>query len=264
MDNLQVFNFDGHELTVVINQDGNPMFVANQVCKMLDISNARDAISRLEEDEKRVSEIPTPGGNQNVNLVTESGLYTLIFRSNKEEAKKFRKWVTSEVLPTIRKTGSFTQKQLSRKEMALMVIEQEERIERLLLESTEKSQVIERVYNELESANQTIQKQAPKVQYVDQVLDSISTHTTTTIAKELGMAAITLNKLLKAKNIQYFHNGHWVLMKKYQDKGYTTTKTHSYTDTHGKQQTNILTVWTEKGRKFIHEIFNQNLGQINN
>jgi len=85
----------------------NPLFVANDVCNVLSIRNSRDAIYRLDDDEVRVSVIPTPSGKQEANLVTESGLYNLIFQSRKPEAKIFRKWVTSEVLPSIRKKGYY-------------------------------------------------------------------------------------------------------------------------------------------------------------
>lgn len=91
--------------TVVI--DGEPYFVAKDVCAILDISNHNDAMSRLDEDEKGRSVIPTQFGNKETNLVNESGLYHLIFQSRKPEAKAFRKWVTSEVLPSLRKTGRY-------------------------------------------------------------------------------------------------------------------------------------------------------------
>lgn len=87
--------------------DGEPWFVANDVCNILGIVNSRDALSRLEDDEKGVGITDTLGGKQEMNIVNESGLYNLIFQSRKPEAKKFRKWVTSEVLPSIRKTGKY-------------------------------------------------------------------------------------------------------------------------------------------------------------
>ena len=82
--------------------------MAKDVCDILDISNARDAISNLEDDEKGVGFTDTLGGKQELNIINESGLYNLIFRSNKPQAKVFRKWVTAEVLPAIRKQGSFS------------------------------------------------------------------------------------------------------------------------------------------------------------
>lgn len=104
----EVFTFNPANAPIrvqVINQE--PWFVAKDVCDALTIGNSRDAISRLNDDEKRVSAVPTPSGEQPMNIVNESGLYNLIFQSRKPEAKAFRKWVTSEVLPAIRKTGRY-------------------------------------------------------------------------------------------------------------------------------------------------------------
>ncbi len=106
--NLQVFNYNGAEVrTVVI--DGDVWFVAKDLGDILGLSNIRVEVSRLDDDEKRVSQIVTPsnGGYSNVTVISESGLYSLIFRSNKPEAKAFSKWVRSEVLPSIRKNGVY-------------------------------------------------------------------------------------------------------------------------------------------------------------
>lgn len=107
---------------------------------------------------------------------------------------------------------------------------------------------------QLSLANDTIQKQAPKVQYVDEVLQSVSDHTATTIASDLGMSAIALNKLLKDNKVQYKQDGKWKLYAKYEGKGYTKSRTHTYRDSLGNQRTEILTTWTETGRLFIHEL----------
>lgn len=109
---------------------------------------------------------------------------------------------------------------------------------------------------QLELANNTIKLQAPKVQYVDEVLQSVSDHTTTTIAGDLGMSAIALNKLLKDSKVQYKQDGKWKLYAKYEGKGYTKSRTHTYRDSLGNQRTEILTTWTELGRKFIHDFIN--------
>ncbi|MDB5014237.1 MAG: hypothetical protein JWQ25_2439 [Daejeonella sp.] len=87
--------------------DGEPWFVASDVCALLDIKNVSDAISSLDDDEKLVSVIPRAGQNRSVNLISESGLYALVFRSKKPSAKSFRKWITKEVIPAIRKSGSY-------------------------------------------------------------------------------------------------------------------------------------------------------------
>lgn len=103
---LSAFVFEADSVRVT-DLNGDPWFVANDVCAALGIKNARDALARLDEDEKGVAFTDTPGGRQDMNIVSESGLYALTFRSNKPKAKRFRKWVTSVVLPSIRKTGGY-------------------------------------------------------------------------------------------------------------------------------------------------------------
>lgn len=106
----------------------------------------------------------------------------------------------------------------------------------------------------LELQQAELQKQAPKVAYYEEVLQSESTYNTNQIAKELGMSAVTLNRKLQSLKIQYRQGGTWLLYHQYQNKGYTKTKTHTYTDTKGVTQTSMQTVWTEAGRAFIHNL----------
>ncbi len=119
-------------------------------------------------------------------------------------------------------------------------------------EEQEKRKLLEQ-QNALQSAE--LQKQAPKVAYCDEVLQSTSTYTTNQIAKELGMSAITLNKKLHLMGVQYKQNGTWLLYHKYQNKGYTKTITYPYTNSKGETGTSMQTVWTEKGRQFVHSSF---------
>lgn len=102
------FGFEGNEVRVHVDDAGDPWFVASDVCIALEISNVGNVIARLDLDEKGIRRMDTLGGMQDISIVNESGLYRLIFRSNKPEAKRFQKWVFSEVLPSIRKTGSYS------------------------------------------------------------------------------------------------------------------------------------------------------------
>lgn len=138
--------------------------------------------------------------------------------------------------------------ELSRKELALMVLQAEEEKERLQLEN-------DTLKAENQAQSTELQRQAPKVAYVDTVLQSVNTYAANLIAKELGMSAETLNKRLQEKGVQYKQGGVWVLTAKYQGKGYTKTRTHSYTRSDGSTGTSMLTVWTERGRAFIHSLF---------
>lgn len=106
MSAVMPFSFEEHAVRV-LTRDGEPWFVLADVCGVLDISNSRDASNRLDEDEKGVVTTDTLGGPQEMSIINESGLYNLIFTSRKPEARRFRKWVTGEVLPAIRKTGSY-------------------------------------------------------------------------------------------------------------------------------------------------------------
>ena len=128
------FSFNNLPISI-INRDGEPWFVAKEVCAVLEHTNHRAAIQNLDEDEKGVSKVYTLGGEQEVSIISESGLYTLIIRSNKPQAKVFRKWVTSVVLPAIRKTGSYSVSNISDRVIAIeeqkMQLERAKMLERL-------------------------------------------------------------------------------------------------------------------------------------
>ena len=106
MSNLSIFQFESREVRVVT-INGEPWFVAKGLCNVLSVKNSRDALSRLDEDEKGVVSTDTPGGKQEMAVVSESGMYALVLSSRKTEAKQFRKWITAEVIPQIRKTGRY-------------------------------------------------------------------------------------------------------------------------------------------------------------
>lgn len=137
----------------------NPLFCLSDVCKALGLT-ASHVRERLSKDVVSTDTLPTNGGKQTFTFVNEDGLYDVILDSRKPEAKAFRKWVTSEVLPSIRKNGSYSIKNLSRKELALMVIQAEEENERLALENKQQAA--------------TIEEQKPKVVFADAIVGSQS------------------------------------------------------------------------------------------
>lgn len=108
----------------------------------------------------------------------------------------------------------------------------------------------------------TIERQAPLVEYANNVLNTESTYTTTQIAKELGMSAQLLNRLLHACGVQFKQSGQWQLYKQYEDKGYTKTRTHTYTKKDGRVQSLLTTVWTEAGRMFLHSTIEKYRNQL--
>lgn len=181
--NIKSFDYHGQEVRTV-EMNGQPWFVAADVCNVLEISNSRDAVARLDEDEKGVALTDTPGGKQKTAIVSESGLYSLTLGSRKPEAKQFKRWITHEVIPSIRKTGGYIagQETLSPEELmakALLVAKQTlaERDARI---------------NELSCANSelTVQNQIllPRAQYFDELVDRNLLTNFRETAKELGIA----------------------------------------------------------------------------
>ena len=141
MNDIQIFNYNSVEVRTIQN-DGEPWFVLKDVCNVLHIGNSRDVVARLDQDEKGVGQIDTLGGKQEMTIINESGLYNVILRSDKPEAKPFRKWVTSEVLPTIRRHGMYAtpdtvEKMLADPDTTIKLLEtiKQERAARLALEA---------------------------------------------------------------------------------------------------------------------------------
>ena len=224
----------------VVLQDGEPLFCLADVCKALDL-HANGVRQRLTKDVSSTYPLQTAGGLQQAIFVNEDGLYDVILDSRKPEAKQFRKWITSEVLPSIRKSGGY------------MVARENETPEQLMARALKVAQeTLERKEQQLILQDQQLRIQAPKVEYHDKVMTSVSTYNTTQIAKEFGWGAVTLNKKLQDLGIQYKQHGQWLLYAKYQGKGYTKTVTHCFTNSNGETSTEQRTVWTEVGRKFIH------------
>lgn len=107
MNEIQIFEHESFGQIRVIDRDGEPWFITVDACRALELRNSRDAISRLDDDEKGVASIDTPGGPQEMSIINEPGLYTLVLGSRKPEAKAFKRWVTHEVLPAIRQNGYY-------------------------------------------------------------------------------------------------------------------------------------------------------------
>lgn len=126
MTSLQNFNFNDAAIRVVLNDAGEPMFVASDVCRILGIENTAQALSRLDDDEKGIILNDTLGGKQQMSAINESGLYSLILSSRKKDegVKSFKRWVTHEVLPSIRKTGQYALQQLTPMQMLQQVVNQ--------------------------------------------------------------------------------------------------------------------------------------------
>lgn len=248
----------GSVRTVTIN--GEPWFVASDVCKALDIGNPSQAISRLDDDEKNTI-ILTEGipGNPNKTIVNEPGLYSLVLSSRKPEAKSFKRWITHEVIPDIRQygmyaTSDFLDKALGNPDNWIRMLTEYSAVkkenETLKLETVEQKAVIK-------SQNNQITLMKPKATYYDLVLRTKNAVNITTIAKDYGLSAVTLNKKLHDYGVQYKQGGTWLLYQQYADMGYTKTKTGVYTNKAGEEYASVHTQWTQKGRMFIYEILKE-------
>ena len=230
----------------------NPLFCLADVCKALKLS-AKGVNQRLNKEVISNYPLQTAGGVQHALFVNEDGLYDVILDSRKPEAKAFRKWITSEVLPSIRKSGGY------------IASTQDDSPELIMARALQVAQAtIDRHKHQLEQANERIalqstqlKQQAPKVKYVDEVLQSVNTYTSTQMSKELGMKdADRLHKALREKGVMFKQSGQWMLTAKYCGHDYTKTRTHQFTRSDGSTGTNAVTVWTEKGRAFLHNTFN--------
>ena len=252
MNELQVFNNSefGQLRTVTIN--GEPWMVGKDVATALGYAKPENAIaSHVDADDKTTTLIQGTGSNYKSNAVciNESGLYSLVLSSKLPTAKKFRRWVTSEVIPSIRKHGAYItpdtiDKMIATPEFGIKLLT-------ALKDEQEKNRVLE--------AENALQKQAiadfePIKQYVDTILESKGTLATTQIAADYGMSAQQLNRVLKEEGIQWNVNGQWILRKKYMGMGLTSSKTIQFTHADGRPDTRVQTVWTQKGRLRIHEI----------
>lgn len=243
-------------------EDSEPHFSAADICKALGYTNPRKSVAdHVDSRDVTKRDTLTNGGIQQLTYINESGMYALIFGSKLETARQFKNWVTSEVLPSIRKNGIYAtevtiERMIDDPDFGINILKKlkEERRKRLDAEAAMSSQ-----QQVIEIQQVQIMQMAPKAEYTEKVLNSTETYATTRIAQELGLSAITMNKKLHEMKVQHRVDGQWVLYAKYLDGGYAKNKTVTYTKSDGSTGTNTQTVWTEKGRHFIHQLFTKNL-----
>lgn len=246
MNELQVFkNVEfGSVRTVTI--DRAPYFVGKDVADILRYQNGSRDINRHVDEEDRVK-IMLFDGNQNKEtiVINESGLYSLILSSKMPTAKKFKRWVTSEVLPAIRKHGLYGMDSLlNDPDLAIAAFT-------ALKEEREKSKLLK---DTIAIQNQQIVEMKPKASYYDVVLNCKDLVAISVIAKDYGWSARKMNAYLKEKGIQFRQGAIWLLYQKYAELGYTSTKTHPYNGKDGTIHTKPHTYWTQKGRLFIYDL----------
>ncbi|QTJ50514.1 phage antirepressor [Dolosigranulum pigrum] len=232
---LQEFNFKGQEVRTVM-RNNTPYFIGKDVAEALGYRRPTKAIADHIDDEDK-DEVPIQdsiGRSQMTPIINESGLYSLILKSNLDTAKRFKRWVTSEVLPSIRKRGLYATDELLNNPDLLIQVATELKNER------EQRLIAEQRINELQ----------PKATYYDLVLQNKSLISVSKIAKDYGKSAQWLNSKLHELGVQYKQGGTWLLYQKYADKGYTQSTTHVIDEERNK----LFTKWTQKGRLFIYEL----------
>ena len=244
MNKLMIFNNPefGEIRTVEVN--GEPWLVGKDVARALGYANPRKALDdhvdledKLQGDGVTIRD--SMGREQHPTLINESGLYSLVLSSKLPGAKKFRRWVTSEVLPSIRKTGGYNLPKDYPSALRALADAEEQRLA---------------LAAENERQRQVIAEFKPMRQYLDTILSSEGTMATTQIAADYDISAKQLNKILHEEGLQRNVNGQWILYREHMGKGYTKSETIAITRSDGRPDTKMYTKWTQKGRVMIHNI----------
>jgi prophage antirepressor-like protein len=256
---LTCFTYEGMDIrTVHIN--GETWWAANDICGVFGESNRYRAMQSLHEDEKGYTQMSTPRGDQRTAIVSEAGLYALLFAmqpskargvdsgyiaEREEKLRKFRRWVTHEVLPSIRKHGLYAADDLLNNPdlfIRALTALKEERSKNATL--AERSAMQEKQLAEL----------LPKAGYFDVVLACKNAVAVSVIAKDYGWSAKRMNNFLHGCGVQFRQGETWLPYRKHAQKGYTATKTHLHPGKDGGPHSSVHTYWTQKGRLFIYEI----------
>lgn len=256
MNDIKVWNYNNSEIRT-IEKDGEPWFVAKDIATVLGYKNTKDAVARHVDQEDSILNgvvIPDPiGREQTYRIINESGLYSLILSSKMPDAKKFKRWVTSEVLPTIRKHGAYMTEQTIEKALFnpdfLIELATQLKNEQARSKQLETTVVVQ---------EQQIKELKPKADYTDKILQNKGLVAITQIAKDYGMSGNKLNEKLHELGIQYKLSSQWLLYAKYQDKGYTHSETVNITRSDGRPDIKMNTKWTQKGRLFLYNLLKAN------
>lgn len=248
MNEVEVFNFEANEVRTVIIEN-EAWFVGKDVAVSLGYKKPENALgTHVDEDDKTTTLIQGNGSNykSKTTLINESGVYSLIFGSKLESAKRFKKWVTSEVLPAIRKHGTYMTDQTIEEVLTnpdtiirLATDLKNERKEKLMLA-------------------QQVTELKPKADYTDLILSNKTLVTITFIAKDYGMSGLAMNKLLHDLGVQYSQSGVWLLYAKRQTKGWTQSETTEGVKKDGSKKLVMNTKWTQKGRLGLYELLKDN------
>lgn len=248
---MQVFKNEEFGKVRVIIKNGEPIFALKDLCRVLEVGNPSDVKKRLGDGVVSIEVIvDNLGRNQKVTFVNESGLYDVILDSRKPNARRFRKWIVEEVLPSIRKHGvyaidNFIERSIADPDWAIAILTElkKTRAERDELKDTvnvQKTQIAEL---------------QPKSDYCDIVLKCSSLVSVSVIAKDYGYSAIAFNQLLYEFGIQYKQGDIWLPYQGYAELGWTKTKTYVYDEANNKCNTHMY--WTQKGRLGLYQFLKE-------
>lgn len=246
MNELKIFENEQFGTIRTVEIDNTPYFVGKDVAEILGYERADNAIrTHVDDEDKLMHQISASGQGRNMTVINESGLYSLILSSKLPKAKEFKRWVTSEVLPAIRKHGVYAVDE---------VLENPDMLISALQALKAEKEKAKRLTETLAVQEQQIAELQPKASYYDVVLNCKDLVSVTEIAKDYGRSAKWLNEKLHELGIQFKQGGKiWLLYQKYAEKGYTSTKTQTYNGTDGEIHTKVHTYWTQKGRLFIYD-----------
>ena len=241
------------EVRTVKGEKGIPWFVGNDVAKALGYKNFRDALSRhVDEEDKGVVKYDTLGGSQNLVIINESGLYSLVLSSKLPQAKAFKRWVTSEVLPAIRKDGGYIATKVDDTPEEIMA--------RALLIAKSTIDRLEQDKKVLTQQNKTL---TAKAEHLDNVMLCSQCYTMTQIAKELDMSVHELTNKLLEMHILYRQSNQYMLYSEYARLGLAKNRTAEKDMNDGTIKVfRPYLVWTEKGRIFIHNLMKQHMSHV--
>ena len=231
-------------IQTMADEKGEPWFMGKDVAKVLGYKNPSNALQvHVDAEDKTSYLIQVSGSNYKANtlFINESGLYSLILASKLPQAKAFKRWVTREVLPQIRKTGGY--------------IPLKDGEGRELTDLEIMCRAMQIMKKSIEQKDQLIADLQPKADYVDEVLDSVDCLTMTQVAKGLGMTVHDLTTRLLQDSIIYEQSGQYMLYAPYARRGLATCRTHTHRDLFGTVRTRTYLVWTEKGKQFIHDYY---------
>ena len=265
---IKIFNNpEFGEIRTALSEKGKALFNLADICRALDIDNPSQVKARLKASGIQLLDLHTlygsapldisKLGNTFANFIDEPNLYRCVFQSRKPEAEKFQDWIFEEVIPTLQDKGGYVISQETdtpESIMARALIVAQDALNR----HAQKLEDMKQQNNILEGQKELLHNQnailAPKAQYTDDVLQSVSTFTTTQVAQGLGMTAQKLNKKLQELGIQYRQSGQWLLKGLYKEMGIAKVRVHTYyNEATDKHVTTQALVWTEKGRLFLHE-----------